>query len=110
MIFLLRSENGLQEQNRQHTAAGVQGKAGIGVDIGFRAFVFLVVAADGLHDGTRGRNVGLRILLHIFQKMLLKSILIGFVFPKLDGKRIIVGIGEGIRGIVDQLAQSVIIV
>jgi len=38
-------------QNGQHTAAGLQGKPAVPLNIGFTAEIFPVIAADPIHNG-----------------------------------------------------------
>lgn len=82
---------------------------GIVLNIGFHAFIFPVIAVNGFHNAAGNFNVHLGILCHKSKKMLLQSILISFVVAELGGEGGVMGIGKGICGIMDQLAQGVIV-
>ena len=79
------------------------------MDIRRLLLVFPVIAIDGLHNGLGRLGIHLGILLEVGQEMVLQGSFIDPVFAEICGKRIVMGIGEGVGGIVNQLAQGVII-
>ena len=68
-----------------------------------------MIAGNRLHNGVGRGNFNLRVALHEPQKMLLQGILVGLVLLELNREGIVVGKGEGIGGVVDQLAQGVVV-
>lgn len=107
--FSSRSEDWLCKENSKNTAAGSQRKTGIGVDIGSLLFVIPVEGGDHIHNAAGDGYVHLGILRHEFKEVILQG---GFIFPvvrKICGKGIVMGVGESIGSVMDQLAQGIVI-
>ena len=102
-------QNPGRQQNGQHTAAGLQGKMTVPLNVSFAAEILPMVAADSFHNGVVQADIQCRLFLQVIQKMCLQP---DFVFPvarKICWEGVIVGKCKGICCIVDQLAQRIII-
>ena len=78
----IQSDNVLDHDEGQHTAADGEGKPGIGMDVLGSADVISVVLTDGLHHRGQGVRIGslVHFVLHEGEKMILK---VHLVFPVL---------------------------
>jgi len=106
---LLNLTKKLHKKHTYHQTGNQYAVFRIGLYVRRLADIFCVICSDGVHNCTGAGSFGILWLLQILQKIGLQLVFIFTVLLELGREVVVVGRGESIYGVVDQLSQCVVI-